>query len=77
MNTASITVMGVPMVVQFEFDAAEPAVLSGPFAGPGWPASVEVICAKLGEHELTDLLSASAVDAIEDALLAFMGEVTA
>ena len=70
MKSASITVLGVPMDVQFEFDPAEAAS----FDFPGCPAEVEVICAKVGDHDLTDLLSASAVDAIEDALLEYMGE---
>lgn len=70
MKRASITVMGVPMDVQFEFDAAEAASRDY----PGYPASVEVICAKVGDHDLTDMLSASAVDAIEEQLLTYMGE---
>ena len=70
MKRASITVMGVPMDVQFEYDAAEPAS----FDFPGCPADVEVICAKVGDHDLTDMLSAATVDAIEDELLAYMGE---
>lgn len=73
MKSASITVLGVPMDVQFEFDPAEAAS----FDFPGYPASVEVICAKVGDHDLTDMLSAATVDAIEDELLAYMGEVTA
>ena len=73
MSRASITVLGVPMDVQFEFDPAEAP--SRDF--PGCPACVEVICAKVGEHDLIDMLSAATVDAIEDALLEYMGEVTA
>ena len=70
MKRASITVMGVPMDVQFEFDPSEAA--SRDF--PGYPASVEVICAKVGDHDLTDMLSAVAIDEIEVALLVYMGE---
>lgn len=73
MKSASITVLGVPMDVQFEFDPAEAAS----FDFPGCPACVEVICAKVGDHDLTDLLSAATVDAIEDELLEYMGEVVA
>lgn len=69
MKSASITVLGVPMDVTFEFDPAEAASHDC----PGYPADVEVICAKVGDHDLTDLLSAAAVDAIEDALLSYMG----
>lgn len=70
MKSASITVLGVPMDVQFEFDPAEAADRDF----PGCPASVEVICAKVGDHDLTDLLSAATVDAIESAVLEYMGE---
>lgn len=75
-NTTTVIYGGLPLTVAYDYSPAERPVYDAdsPMAGPGCQASVDAYEIKLGEHDITDLLSDSVRSDIESKVLEQLGE---
>ena len=75
-GTADVCYASLTLTVAYDYSPAERAVYDAdsPLAGPGCPASVEAYEIKLGEHDITELLAPSVIEAIEEKVLERLGE---
>jgi hypothetical protein len=65
MSTATVTHMGVSMVVQFDYEPAE----RSSFDCPGYPEQCDVTTVSVGGVEITPLLDIDVIHSIETLIL--------
>lgn len=70
-RTIDITVYGVPMVCEYQYEKGEPCRASGPPDSwdPGYPPNVALLSCSVGGVDITEMLSNAQQEHIEDAIL--------